>query len=333
MQSKFSQFKQNAHLPLKKILQRMHLTDEELYELMRTWKRQGLMEPYLEIYEELFNVVRKKRIRTQAERQKQLFDNYKLLRKQGESVENIALTLKKSSDKIHHFDLRWYQELLDMGMDIGAIRESMGLSSDEFNALLDKYEEKRRLRRQSLKKQKTANAIYAMKHLGRIKKEFSDPHDYLIFDLEGTQSPDELIEIAVIDMGGHVLMNTLVKPSNPIGWRITELTGITDEMAAQGRDVTDVMKELRDLAQGKTIMSWGTDYDTVLLRSASETSGILLDCEFANAQKIHMGVEGLTNQIALHKALDLEKQSHRALDDCYMVLEVLKRDTQVPMEE
>ena len=44
------------------------------------------------------------------------------------------------------------------------------------------------------------------------------------------------------------------------------------------------------------------------------------------AQRAHVSQPALSRQIALHKALGEDEQSHRALDDCNMVLEVLRND-------
>jgi len=43
MKSKLAQFKDLEHLPMRQILQKMHVSDTELLSLIRTWRSQGLL--------------------------------------------------------------------------------------------------------------------------------------------------------------------------------------------------------------------------------------------------------------------------------------------------
>src|SRR5690606_33823093 len=55
----------------------------------------------------------------------------------------------------------------------------------------------------------------------------------VILDTETTGLYDaEIVEIAVIDLGGNILMNTLVRPKNPIPAEVTAIHGINNEMVA-----------------------------------------------------------------------------------------------------
>ena len=326
MKSKLAQFKDLEHLPMRQILQKMHVSDTELLSLIRTWRSQGLLSDGEELFTQLEQSIRRRRSREMHEAHEIMYEEYKLMRKNGQSTEQIASDLGKSPERIIRLNQRWYKELEETGMTDAAIAEQMKLPEEELIPLSKALEEKKRQTRVSARKKKTSNAIYSSFHMPKLRREIENPEDYLIFDLEGIQNPDELIEIAVINLKGDVIMNTLVKPTHKINWRIAELTGISDRMAAGGQNIRTVMKTLRSISSGKTLMSWGTDYDKVLLQKAVLSTGISLNCSFACAQKIHMGNEGLSRQIALHKALGEDEQSHRALDDCDMVLEVLRND-------
>ncbi len=331
MKSKLTQYKALSHLPLKRILRQMHLTEDELYSLMRTWNAQGVGLSADPVYAEIQERRRLRLSRKKHEANENLYLDYQLLRHDGLNNKDIAIVLNKPIEKIEKYQIRWYKDLRLKDMSRESICEEMQAEEREIMPLEEAYEEKKRLLRAADKKRKKHNAAFAQTHLSKLADNGQD--DYLIFDLEGTQNPDELIEIAVIDFNGKVLLNTLVRPEGKIGWHVSRLTGITDAMAAKGAKLSDVMKKLRAISNGKTMLSWGTDYDKLLIERSIESTGIQLNCSFACAQHIHMGHEGLKNQIALHKACNRENQSHRALDDCNMVLEVLSRDIQAVREE
>jgi len=326
MKSKLAQFRSVEHLPLRQILSKMNISDEELLSLFEIWRAQHLIPEADALYEQLKITVQRRHSKEMHDHQAAIYERFKKMRKSGKSSSQIAKALGKSSERIYRFNLRWYKELYDEGMRDAQIGREMKLPDEELIPISQAQEEKRRQLRASSKKKKTANALYASFHMNKLKREVEYPEDYLIFDLEGIQDPDELIEIAVINLKGEVLMDTLVKPSHAINWRIAELTGITNQMVEEGQSIHPVMKRLKKISQGKTLMSWGTDYDKVLLEKASQSTGTRLNCNFVCAQKIHMGNHGLSAQIALHKALGEERQTHRALDDCRMVLSVLKND-------
>ncbi|MGI6108907.1 MAG: 3'-5' exonuclease [Eubacteriaceae bacterium] len=333
MKSKLTQFRTVEHLPLRQILQKMHISDEELLTLLKVWKSQGLIENSGALYQQLELSVKRRKNREKHEAHEMMFEEYKLMRRNGQSTDEIAVSLGKSPERVIRLNQRWYKELAETGLSDGQIAEEMLLPDAELIPISKALEEKKRQSRASARKKKTSNAIYSSFHMPKLRRELDNPEDYLIFDLEGIQNPDELIEIAVINLRGDVIMDTLVRPTHKINWRIAELTGITDRMAARGQNIRTVMKTLKAVTNGKTMMSWGTDYDKVLLQKAILSTGINLNCNFACAQKIHMGNAGLSRQIALHKALGEEDQSHRALDDCKMVLEVLREDLRIGAEE
>lgn len=55
--------------------------------------------------------------------------------------------------------------------------------------------------------------------------------NFVILDTEttGLDEHDEIVEVAVIDMSGKVLLNTLVNPIQPIPYEATQIHGITND--------------------------------------------------------------------------------------------------------
>ncbi|MCW3664158.1 3'-5' exonuclease, partial [Burkholderia cenocepacia] len=58
--------------------------------------------------------------------------------------------------------------------------------------------------------------------------------NFILLDTEttGLDESAEIVEIAVIDDAGNVLLNTLVKPKHPIPNSATAIHGITNAMVA-----------------------------------------------------------------------------------------------------
>ncbi|MDE6293569.1 MAG: exonuclease, partial [Clostridiales bacterium] len=64
---------------------------------------------------------------------------------------------------------------------------------------------------------------------------FAFPSDYTVVDIEtnAISSDSEIIEVSALKCRGDTVtdsFSSLIKPSEPIGWFITQLTGITDDM-------------------------------------------------------------------------------------------------------
>lgn len=332
MGSRYNSYKKVANLPLRKVLNYLHISEDGLYNLMCQWIDQNIFSEKNPHFEELKRN-RSRRINEEKRvMNEENFLSYQHLRQEGLPLSEIAEILERPEDRIARYDTRWYKELRAEALTFEQILEETGIPENELRALEDAYnsniEEKQKLK----KRQKKGNAEYARQYLEKIGPLDDLNDDFVIMDLEGVQNPDEILEVAVIDLQGNVLINTLVKPTHHVSWHVSQLTGIDDRLAATGRNLYPTMKRLQKILDGKTVLTWGTDYDQVLLNSAAEKTKIDMNCDFACAQHIHMGVVGSPTQIALYKACGEEDQSHRALQDCKMVLKVLREDIKANQE-
>jgi DNA polymerase-3 subunit epsilon len=158
--------------------------------------------------------------------------------------------------------------------------------------------------------------------------------DVLILDTETTGLRDaEVIEVALIDMQGNALLNTLVEPKaarmNPYAQRVHGLS--LAALRGQPR-WPDVLPELERLAQKATILAWNAPFDARMLEQTSTLWGLshpkLL---FVCAMRLYARTQG-KRAFGLHKAVVHEgleslfdtHASHRALGDVRFVLEVLR---------
>jgi CRISPR-associated protein Cas2 len=112
------------------------------------------------------------------------------------------------------------------------------------------------------------------------------PTSYMVVDLETTgldTGMDEIIEIGATkveegEISGR--FSLLVRPENPLSQKITEITGITEQMISeQGVDLLSAFSQFLDFVGASPIVSHNADFDYGFLRSASAKCGLQL---FAN---------------------------------------------------
>lgn len=327
MKSLLSQYKAVQDLPLSDILKAMNISEEKLYSLMEMWLCQGNLPPVQPLFKILKERHDERLKKKRQERQRQIMLHYRALRRKNYPKWKIAKEMHCAPEQLNALLKQWYNHLRGEGYSNAEIAEELHVSKNELNPIIFAYNERKRLHEAMCRQRIAENKRYARLHLERLQQAASGK-DYFIFDTEAVQCPDELIEIAIINYRGDVVYNTLIRPSHKINWRITALTGITNEMVEDKPNIQSIMNDLEKITRGKTLMSWGIDYDTILLNKSSQATGIQLSCDFCCAQRIHMGLIGEMNQIALSKAAGCTSQNHRALDDCQLVLDVLQRDIQ-----
>ncbi|EPS4382305.1 exonuclease domain-containing protein [Enterobacter hormaechei] len=176
--------------------------------------------------------------------------------------------------------------------------------------------------------------------------------DYVVIDTEttGLGEDAEIIEIAIINMRGEVLLDTLVKPTQPIPPEVTEINHITNEMVANAPAWRDVFQIVLMIISGHKWLAWNSGFDARMLDQTCLCTGI-----YANEQAYYAALvtsrihtshidakavydqwygefdekrkafkrQSLTTAAARH-GVSVEG-AHRALADCKMVLAVLQK--------
>lgn len=88
---------------------------------------------------------------------------------------------------------------------------------------------------------------------------------YLYLDTETTgfsaARGDEVVEIAIVDEYGNVLLDTLVEPSISIPRRATEVHGITDSMVYGKPSLEDILPEIDDIIAGHQLVIYNKVFD------------------------------------------------------------------------
>ena len=150
--------------------------------------------------------------------------------------------------------------------------------------------------------------------------------EFCIFDTETTgldPGCEYLTEIgAVIVKNGEVAeeFDTFVKPPKAITARISELTGITNEMVADAPGEAEALKAFLEFAGGRILVAHNANsFDIRFLRAAAGRSGIELNLTYIDtltmAQTMYPGLKNY-KQDTINKHLELpDYEAHRACED------------------
>lgn len=108
------------------------------------------------------------------------------------------------------------------------------------------------------------------------------PETFIVLDLETTgldATRHEIIEIGAIryrkGTTTHETLQALVKPSRKVPKKITEITGITQEMIdSKGESLADVMRELMVFVGESRLVTFNAEFDMAFLHAATVRHGL-----------------------------------------------------------
>lgn len=100
--------------------------------------------------------------------------------------------------------------------------------------------------------------------------------DPVFLDTETTGLGDDaqLVEVAVVDGGGRVLFDQLVRPTIPIPPAATAVHGITDEMVASAPFFGDVAPLLWQVIARQRVVIYNAEYDLKVVRETRRANGL-----------------------------------------------------------
>lgn len=101
--------------------------------------------------------------------------------------------------------------------------------------------------------------------------------DAVILDTEttGLGSDAEIVQIAVIDIRGKVLLDTLVKPSSGfIPGDASAIHGITMKTVADAPSFKVLTPDIRSVLEGKRVLIYNRAYDHRLLKQSALLDGV-----------------------------------------------------------
>lgn len=170
------------------------------------------------------------------------------------------------------------------------------------------------------------------------------PNEFIIIDIETTGlDPEysEIIEIAGIKVSDNQVVDTfqsLVKPEEEITSYITHLTGITNEMVADAPMIEKVLISFEQFIGNSILMGHNVNFDINFLYDNSlHILDNPLKNDFIDTWRF---ARKFITETKNHKLITLAKyygldttNSHRALKDCELTLEIYKKIIQIANEQ
>jgi len=160
--------------------------------------------------------------------------------------------------------------------------------------------------------------------LQKRKRWLKNKQKYCLLDTEttGLGNNDKVVEIAIIDLDGKILLNTLVNPERKIPLDAERVHGISNSMMKDAPSIEVVREEIREILQDRIMLAYNAKFDARMIRQTFNLN-VKYECLMYNVMEFY----STGRYISLEKAtthLRSENQEHRALGDCYLCLKLLK---------
>lgn len=147
----------------------------------------------------------------------------------------------------------------------------------------------------------------------------------------GQSAFHRITEIGMVKIIGGVEVarwQSLINPQRHIPARITQLTGISDEMVAEAPLFADIAQDLEEFTRDCVFVAHNVNFDYGFIKQ--EFARIDLDfkrpklCTCARMRKAYPGLKSYgLGPLSAHFAIKLENH-HRALDDALAATELLR---------
>jgi len=131
---------------------------------------------------------------------------------------------------------------------------------------------------------------------------------------------DKIVEIAIVNYDGEVLLDTLINPERPIGFT-TAIHGITDEMVQSAPTFEECWDNIKDILTGEHIVIFNSAFDTRFFPDQLRCAG-QISCAMVGFQRAYRADGGTSNKYNLRFATEYigyawEGSHHRALADTF----------------
>ena len=158
------------------------------------------------------------------------------------------------------------------------------------------------------------------------------PQRFVVLDLETTgldPAQHEIIEIGAIrvnrDSDIHDTFSALVKPIGRIPKKITEITGISQDMVdSEGEPLEEAIREFATFIEDLPLVTFNAEFDMAFLQNAAKQHNLVIgnpaSCALKMARRAWPGRKSYRlNDLAKDGGLP-DEGTHRALGDCKRAL-------------
>lgn len=160
--------------------------------------------------------------------------------------------------------------------------------------------------------------------------------NWVILDTETTGlGPEaEIVQLGILAPSGQVLLDTLVRPLDPIPAGATAIHGITGAMVASAPRFSGVYEELSRLLTGQLVVVYNAAYDRRILQQTCRRALRLLPTAWGWAcamEQYAAFVGDWSDYHGNYRWQPLPGGDHTAIGDCKATLEVIKRMAAAPL--
>jgi len=160
--------------------------------------------------------------------------------------------------------------------------------------------------------------------------------DWVLLDTEttGLDGDAEIIDLALLDRDGTVLLDTLLRPQRPIPPVVSRVHGLYDHHVRTAPTFPAIWPQLRALLDGRTLIAYNVAFDARLLQQTAARHGIPLAVTAQECAMRRYAAWRAANRLAAGRAgLSLERAcqahgiavgGHRAAADCRATLALLR---------
>ena len=174
--------------------------------------------------------------------------------------------------------------------------------------------------------------------LDSLPKSYAD-ETYIVFDIETTglnPEYEEITEIGAVKIMNGKFVDTfskLVNPNKEISEKITELTGITNEMVRRALPIADILPEFLKFCGANPVVAHNAGFDTSFIKAAAKRLELEFENEIIDTVALSKEIfpdEKKHNLEVLCKRLDVSLENHhRALDDATATAEAFVKLRQI----
>ena len=158
--------------------------------------------------------------------------------------------------------------------------------------------------------------------------------EFVVFDIETTGlnfQRDRITEIGAVRMRGGELLesfDTFVNPGIPIPQKITELTGITDEMVASAPDEEPALRDFLNFCGDAVLVAHNAGFDTGFCKAAADRCGLKFGAPYIDTVPLCRALYPDMKNYKLDTVADALRlppfNHHRACDDARELAEIFK---------
>ena len=170
---------------------------------------------------------------------------------------------------------------------------------------------------------------------------------FLDTETSGLDDSAEIVEIGIIDINGEPLLETFIKPYNPIPEEATNIHGITNDIVKDAPYWSEIHEQFCSIIKDRTLIIYNRGYDVRLIdqtiKASIENKAMKEEAQdwdkdqrILCAMKLFAAYYGMWDEYhedwkwqkltaaAHHMNVKTEGKAHRAVTDCLMTLGIVQ---------